>query len=230
MPICRGSWGWWLDGSQNGGLLGWPARFWVVVAGSEWELRAVLSGKEEVFDIWRAISTSFMSSLTFSGSSSTFSATYNEMLIETASKQTHTEMVSGIISKIQLFNSMTTWTLQGTIYNINLTLYKQHLLYRALWRKKIFTAVRSHEHTCSVLQYWKVECVWHKNNPRSYKLENNTFKKDFYCSGRNIKTGLRGRNQTKLKVQSIVKVALTLKFRPLSQLVNSSKCLKSKYK
>lgn len=62
----------------------------------------------------------------------TFSATYNEMLIETASKQTHTEMVSGIISKIQLFNSMTTWTLQGTIYNINLTLYKQHLLYRAL--------------------------------------------------------------------------------------------------
>lgn len=107
-----------------GKVLGGVCRVRVSITGS-------VSGKQEVLNIWRAVSTCFMSHLTFSGSSSTFSATYKEM-IETNNKQTHTETVSGIISKIQLFNSMITWTLQGTIYNINLTLYKQHLLYRVL--------------------------------------------------------------------------------------------------
>lgn len=51
-----------------------------------------------------------------------------------------------------------------------------------------------------------------KITPRSYKLENNTSKKDIYFSGRNIKTVVYGEEikQNKI-VQSIVEEALTLK-------------------
>lgn len=49
---------------------------------------------------------------------------------------------------------------------------------------------------------------------RSYKLENNTFKKEFYFSGRNIKTVVYGEEIKQNKVQSIVEVALTLSFVP----------------
>lgn len=70
----------------------------------------------------------------------------------------------------------------------------------------------------AILQRWNVSGT--KITLRSYKLENNTFKKDLYFSGRNIKTVVYG-EKIKQNKSNCIGGFITYKFYPLNQPVNS---------